>query len=73
MGRGVDMPTTETMMHLISLSYEEMRELLLKRVVRDLRKAFHGGFGKISMELDDDDFEFVTKYRANRPPQREIP
>jgi hypothetical protein len=62
-----------TMMHLMSLSYEEVRELSLKRVAQDLRKQFHSGCGKISIDLDDDDFAFVTKYRANRPPQREIP
>jgi hypothetical protein len=61
------------MKHSMTLSYVEMRELLLRQVARDLGKAFQGGSGKISMELEDDDFAFVTKFRANRPPQREIP
>ena len=61
------------MMHLMTLSYQEMRELLLRQVDRDLGKQFRGGSGKISMELNDDDLAFVTKYRANRPPPREIP
>lgn len=60
-------------MHLMSLSYAELREILLKRVSSELGKQFHGGCGKISMELNDDEFAFVTNYRANRPPQREIP
>jgi hypothetical protein len=59
-------------MHLMSLSYEEMREILLRQVDRDLRTTFQGGSGRISTEIDDD-FAFVTRYRANRTPQREIP
>jgi hypothetical protein len=61
------------MKHPMTLSYDEMRELLLRQVARDLGKAFQGGSGRVSMELDDDDFAFVAKFRAKRPPQREIP
>ena len=61
------------MMNRMTLSREEFRELLIRRVDNDVQKAFQEGSGKISMELDDDDFAFVAKFRANRPPQREIP